>query len=169
MSIRKVFSIIISSLALYLFINMFLPFNGFINKFNDFAIIDGNTWGFSVAFSIFLLISIIAVITIYLLNLFGVLKEKWVSLANYFTGFIFFFHVSSLFLLIDGPKVGLFLGLVASLGMFVLSILWNFVSDKPAAKKASNGKIVGYDPKTGLPVYAKPKGFNPQTGEPIYE
>ena len=69
MSVRKVFSIIISSLALYLFINMFLPFNGFINKYNDFAIIDGNTWGFSVAFSIFILISIVAIITIYLLNL----------------------------------------------------------------------------------------------------
>ena len=71
---------------------------------------------------------------------------------------------------IEYTRVGLWLGVIFALGMLVLSILWNFVGDKPMGGAAKGGKkITGYDPKTGKPIYAEPKGYDPQTGKPIYE
>ena len=65
-----------------------------------------------------------------------------------------------------GLYVGLILGLLASLGLATISVLWDFVSDKPKQKGAP---IKGYDPKTGAPIYAKPNGFDPKTGKPLFD
>ena len=170
MSLRKVFSIIIASIAFYLFINTFFPYNGLVNEYNDIAIIEGNMWSFSVGFSVFALISIIVIIALHLLYIFGVLKEKWIQYANYGVGFVSLFHICYLFLVISSAKIGIWLGFFFSIALLSLSIIWNIISDKPlSSDKASKGKITGYDPKTGKPIYAKPKGYDPKTGEPIYE
>lgn len=169
MSLRKVFSIIIASVAFYLFINMFFPYNGLLNKYNDIAIIDGNMWGFSVGFSVFALIGILSIITIHLLYVFGVLNEKWIAYTFYGVGFVSIFHVCYFFLVLDSAKIGIWLGFFFSIILLSLSIVWNVLSDKPFSGKGPKGKVTGYDPKTGKPIYAKPKGFDPETGEPIYE
>ena len=168
MSLRKIFSIVIASLAFYLFINMFFQYNGLVNEYNDIAIVEGNMWSFSVGFSIFALISIISIITLHLLYLFGVVNEKWISYTYFGVGFVALFHVCYLFLVINATGFGIWIGFFASILLLASSILWGFLSDKTFAKE-EKGKITGYDPKTGRPIYAKPKGFDPETGKPIYE
>lgn len=37
----------------------------------------------------------------------------------------------------------------------------------PAAQQGA-APIIGYDPQTGVPIYAQPVGYDPQTGAPIY-
>lgn len=160
MSVRKIFSIIISVLAVYLFINMFIPYYG-----SSWA--SYNMWEFSTSFSIMLLICLIGVVVVYLLSLFGILKEKWVSYVNYAVGFVAVFHIGYLFHVIDYTQVGVWLGTLASIAMLVLSVLWYFMSDE--ALGGTKAPIVGYDAKTGKPIYAKQKGFDPRTGKPIYE
>ena len=99
------------------------------------------------------------------------LKEKIVGYANYATGFIVIFHFAFFFGSLDSLYVGSWLGLIASLGLITIAVLWNFMSDEAPKSNAfpKGGKVTGYDPQTGEPIFAKPKGFNPQTGEPIYE
>ncbi len=160
MSVRKIFNIIISSLTLYLFINMF------IDHVPGLSI-----WKLSASYGVFLLLSYIGIITVYLLNTFGIFKDKWMGYINYVTGFVALFYMTTLFASIKETAAGIWLGTIVSLAVLVLSILWNFMSDKAPVKNTppKGGKITGYDPQTGEPIFAKPKGFNPQTGEPIYE
>ena len=42
------------------------------------------------------------------------------------------------------------------------------MSEQPFAKKETT-PIVGYDPQTGKPIFAKIKSYDPKTGKPIYE
>ena len=165
MSLRKVFSIIISSIAVLLFIFMFIPYIG--NSYSK-----ANLWKIGTSFGVFALISYLGIIAVHLLSLFGVLKEKWVHFVDYATGYVTISHLVFLFNWMDMTRVGIWLATIFALGLGVLSVLWYFVSDKPFSQGGTpkaNGKITGYDPQTGKPIYAQPKGFNPQTGEPIYE
>ena len=161
MSTRKIFSIIISGIAFYLFINMFIPYAG--NSWGS-----SNLWKISTAYSVIMLICLLAIMAVYLLSIFGIIKEKWVSYANYATGFVVIFHMAFFFNYIEMTKAGIWLGFIFSLGLGTCSVLWNFMSDKPFEAK-NHAPIKGYDPKTGKPIFEKPKGFDPQTGAPIYE
>lgn len=163
MTKRKVFSIVMASIALYLFINSFIPY---LKSYGTKV----NLWDYK-GIRVIMLISIIAVITMYLLHIFLNLNEKIMSYANYATGFISLFHVAMFFGNLDHLYVGIWLGLIASLGLVTIAVLWGFMSDEPMGKPKApaGGKITGYDPQTGKPIFAQPKGFNPQTGEPIYE
>ena len=160
MSTRKVCSIVISVLALYLFINMFFPY---IGQFSYTA----NLWDISTAISVFLILNLVGIAAVYMLHLFGILKEKWVSFANYAVGYVALYHVGFLFDYMEYTKVGLWLGTIAAIAMITLSVLWYFMSDE--AFGGSKAPITGYDAKTGKPIYAKQKGFDPHTGKPIYE
>ena len=144
MSLRKIFDIIIASLALLLFIFMFIPYFG-----NDFYKM--SMWKFSTAMSVFMLFNVLGIITVYLLHLFGILKDKWMNYANYAVGAVTFWHVVFLFHMMDATRVGIWLGTIVTLGMFVLSILWHLLGKGGAA--APTKKISGYDPKTGKPIY----------------
>lgn len=169
MSLRKVFSIIIASLALLLFIFMFIPYVG--NSYYK-----ANLWKIGTSFGVFSLIAYLGIIAVHLLYLFGVLKDKWVHFVDFASGYVMLSHLTYLFNWMETTRVGIWLATIFALGLGVLSVLWYIVSDKPfsdgrpkAAPAGGNGKITGYDPQTGKPIYAKPKGFDPQTGEPIYE
>lgn len=165
LSVRKIFSIIIASLALFLFINSFLPYR----TYYSYGLISSseNLWGYSVSFGIFTFLCVAGIITVYLLHIFGILKEKWINFANYAVGYISLFHISLLFKLMGDTHIGIWLGTIVALAILVLSVLWYFVSDEAKAK--NEAPITGYDAKTGKPIYAKQKGFDPHTGKPIYE
>ncbi len=162
MSVKKLFSIIIASLALLLFIFTFIPYIG-----PDFD--KRNLWAIGTSFGVFSIISYIAIIAAYLLNIFGILKDKWMHFANYLCGYVVLSHLTYLFNWIDYTRVGIWLGTIVAIGLGTLSVLWYFVSDNPMGGAKKGKKITGYDPQTGKPIYAKPKGYDPQTGEPIYE
>ncbi len=160
MSLRKIFDIVIASLALLLFIFMFIPYFG-----SGKATI--SMWKYSNAVSVFMLLNLLGIIAVYLLHLFGVLKDKWVNYAHYAIGAVAFWNVAYLFDFMEYTKVGVWLGTIVSLGMLTVSVLWHLLAK---GEKSSGGKkITGYDPKTGKPIYAEPKGYDPKTGKPIYE
>ena len=161
LSLRKIFDIVIASLALLLFIFMFIPYFG--SSFYKMSL-----WKFSTAISVFMLFNVLGIIAVYLLHLFGIVKDKWMQYANYAVGAVTFWHVSMLFHFMDATRVGIWLGTIVTLGMFVVSILWNLLGNKGGATSGTK-KVTGYDPKTGKPIYAEPKGYDPKTGKPIYE
>ncbi len=145
MSLRKLFDIIIAGLAVLLFIFMFIPYFSGYPK-------DMNVWKFSTAISVFMLFNILGIIAVYLLHLFGILKDKWVNYANYAIGALSFWHVGFFFEAIDGgAKVGIWLGTIVTLGMLTLSVLWHLLGK--SGNSTPTKKISGYDPKTGKPIY----------------
>ena len=162
MNKRKIFSIIIASIALLLICFSFIDYIGSASLWN--------TWYLSAG--IFQLLIALGLIAVYLLHLFMDLKEKWMKFANYGVGFIVFYHLTQLFFAINmGARtdVGLWFELILALGMGACSVLWYFMSEEPFAPKAGAAPITGYDPATGKPIYAKIKGYDPKTGAPIYE
>ena len=168
MSLRKVFSIVIASLALLGFIFTFITY---IDAFKSY-----NLWGIpkydgegSVVYGLFMLFIYVGTITMYLLHLFCIIKdEKWFKFLNYGIGYAALFHLTFLFQNSKYLGAGAWLGAVVGIGLLTCSILWYFFSDEPFSKNAT-APIKGYDAKTGKPIYAKPKGFDPETGKPIYE
>ena len=175
LSMKKIYSISMAGIALLLFIFTFIP---------NFKI-SGSTYGlwssdlsteiydvkiYAVAGlvkPILLTIALVAIGAVYLLNMFGILKEKWVSYANYATGFVTLTYLNLFFGNTGSLYVGLWFGLILSIGLCAVSVLWNFASDTPIG--GSGAPITGYDPATGKPIYAKPAGFDPVTGKPIYK
>ena len=164
MKIRKIFSIIIASLALLLFFFSFIPHYKFSSYYGSST---SNLWDGNKAQPVMLLFCYIAIITVYLLSLFNILKEKWVTYANYAVGYVTIGYVTMFFASLDYLYVGVILGVLLALGLATLSVLWYFISDEPIG--GNGAPITGYDPATGKPIYAKPKGFDPVTGKPIYE
>lgn len=159
MTMRKIFSIIIASLTLLLFILSFAP-----HVANSYA--SANLWDGNKAQPIMYLLSYIGIIAVYMLHIFMNLKENWVKYANYAVGFIGLGYLTMFFQSLDYLGFGLILGVLVALGIISLSVIWYFMSDKPINKGAP---IKGYDSKTGKPIYAKPKGYDPETGKPIYD
>ena len=104
------------------------------------------------------------IIAVYLLHIFMGLKEKWVMYANYGVGFVGLGYLTMFFANLDNLGFGLILGVLLALGIISLSVIWYFMSDK-----RTGAPVSGYDPKTGKPIYAKPKGFDPKTGKPIFD
>ena len=160
MTLRKVFSIIIASLTLLLFLFSFAPHVDY-GSWGGSA----NLWDGSKATPIMYLLADMGIIAAYLLHIFMNLKEKWVMFANYGVGFVGLGYLTMFFTNIDHLGFGLIFGVLFALGMVSLSVLWYFMNDKPMGNKAP---VKGFDPKTGKPIYAKPKGFDPETGKPIY-
>lgn len=157
MSTRKIFSIIIASLTLVLFILSFAPHVAGTGW-------SVNLWDGNKAQPIMYLLAEIGIIAVYLLHIFMNLKENWVKYANYGVGFVGLGYLTMFFANLDNLGFGLILGVLLALGIISLSVIWYFMSDK-----RTGAPITGYDAKTGKPIYAKPKGFDPTTGKPIYE
>lgn len=159
MTMRKIFSIIIASLTLLLFIFSFAPHVAG----SGWSV---NLWDGNKAQPIMYLLAYIGIIAVYMLHIFMNLKEKWVQYANYAVGFVGLGYLTMFFANLDNLGFGLILGVLVALGIISLSVIWYFMSDKQINKGAP---IKGYDSKTGKPIYAKPKGFDPATGKPIYD
>ena len=164
LSLKKVYSMIIAGLSLLLFICSFLPNIGIFGlNYNLWKLFEQMDLK---ALPILLLISYIGIITVYALNFFKILKEKYVGYTNYAIGFICLTYLTLLFSLIKYAHVGIWLGVIFAIGLVVISILWPTASTEPF--KGNGAPIVGYDPQTGKPIYAKLMGYDPQTGKPIY-
>ena len=168
LSLRKVFSIVMASLGLLGFIFTFIAYldvaGGTYNLWN----IPKYNGDKCIVYGLFMLFIYAGIITMYLLHLFGVVKEeKWFKYLNYGTGYAALFHLTFLFQNGNYLGAGAWLGAVVGIGLLTCSILWYIFSDEPFT--GNKGKITGYDPKTGKPIYAKPKGFDPKTGKPIFD
>ncbi len=159
MTMRKIFGIIIASLTLVLFILSFAPHVDF-GKWGGSA----NLWDGNKAQPIMYLLAEMGIIATYLLHIFINLKEKWVTYANYAVGFVGLGYLTMFFANLDNIGFGLVLGTLVAVAILALSVVWYFMSDKQMG-----APVAGYDPKTGKPIYAKPKGFDPKTGKPIFE
>ena len=165
LSMKKVYGLSMAGLSLVLFIFSFIPHVKVSSYFGGSS--TANLWDLDKAHPVIMLFCYIAIIAIYLLHTFDVLKEKWVSYANYATGFIFLTYLTMFFADLDYLYVGIWLGLIFSAALATASVLWNFASEIPFQGKSA--PITGYDPTTGKPIYAKPTGFDPETGKPIYK
>lgn len=164
---RKVFSIAIAGISLLMIIFSFIPYMG-----NSFAKVSlWNSEAGLLPFGITQMIILLAVIALCCMHLFMNLDEKWMKFANYGIGFVVLYHVDELFYIISlsgvGTKVGFWFEFLLALGLGTCSVLWYFMSEQPFATKST--PIVGYDEKTGKPIYAKVKSYDPKTGKPIYE
>ena len=161
---KKLFSLIMVGIAFLLIVFSFLPYVGY-------STIHYSLWSKATAtlsFAIIQLILALGIMALYGLHVLKGLKEKWISYANYAVGFISLTHLIYFFRLLDGGSmVGFWFELILALGLAVISVLWNFQDDE---KRIGNrAPIVGYDEKTGKPIYAKIKSYDPKTGKPIYE
>ena len=161
MSTRKIFSIIIASLTLVLFILSFAPHIDYGNN----ASVSGsaNLWDGNKAQPIMYLLADMGIIAVYLLHIFMNIKDKWVMYANYAVGFVGLGYLTMFFTNLENLGFGLVLGVLLALGIISLSVIWYFMSDKNMG-----APVAGYDPKTGKPIYAKPKGYDPKSGKPIF-
>ena len=161
---KNLFSLIMAGIAFLLIVFSFLPYAG-VRSYN-FSLWSKDAGLLS--FGIIQLLLMLGVIAVYLLHAFGKLKEKWVSYANYAVGFVAINHLIYFFKMLDGGSmVGFWFEFILALGLAVISVLWNFQGDEQIGGKKA--PVIGYDEKTGKPIYAKVKGYDPKTGEPIYE
>ena len=170
LSMKKVFSIAMAGIAFLLFIFTFIP--AFKISGSSYGLWSSGLAESLMGFKIYavgglvkpiiLTIALFAIMAIYLLNMFGVLKEKWVKYANYAVGFVAFTYLNLFFGNTKVLFVALWFDLFLSLGLAAVSVLWDFASDEPFKK--GGAPIVGYDPQTGKPIYAQPMGYDPQTG-----
>ncbi len=164
---KKVFSIAIAGISLLMIIFSFLPYMGSSYVKVSLWSSDAGTIGAGVTQMIILL----CVIAVFVMHIFMNLDEKWAKFTNYGIGFVVLYHIVELFYIISmsgvGTRVGFWFEFLLALGLGTCSVLWYFMSDEPFADKST--PVIGYDQKTGKPIYAKIKGYDPKTGKPIYE
>ncbi len=158
MSLKKIFSLVIPGIAFLLFINTFLPFYS-----TSWA--SANLWRMSKSISVFILLSAIAVAAVYILYFLGILKEKLVSYGYLGIGFLGLFHIAYFFDIVENGSIGLWFGLILSLGLIGCSIVWNFLSDTPLPAKPKpvpptpitpNGMVAPQQPVNSAPVAPAP-------------
>ena len=148
LSMKKIYSIAMAGLSLLLFIFSFIP-HVKVSMYGYSS--TANLWDGNKAQPVIMLFSYIGIITVYLLSLFGVLKDKWVNYANYAVGAVAFWNVAYLFDMMKYTSAGIWLGAIFSLGMLTVAILWHLLGR--GGNQAPKQKISGYDPKTGKPIY----------------
>ena len=162
LNMKKIFSLAMVGIAFLLIVFSFVSYVGY----GSYGI---SLWNSSLlAIGIIQFILLLGVIALYGLHAFKGLKEKWIAYANYAVGFVTLVHLVYFFQILDGgSKVGFWFEFILGSALAVVSVLWNFQSETPLESKKA--PIVGYDEKTGQPIYAKVKSYDPKTGKPIYE
>ena len=176
LSMKKIYGIIMAGLSVLLFAFTFIPQ---FKYSTDYSSVKYSFWAkdavqecarfCGIIKPILLLILLVAIIAVYVLHIFDIFKDKWMSYANYATGFVTFTYLNMFFANIKYAYVGIWLSVIVALGLGVVSVLWNFASDKALGNGGNGAPVVGYDPATGKPIYAQPAGFDPVTGKPIYK
>ena len=171
MTTRKLFCIITMAIIAFLFINFF--FIPIIGKSGE----SYSLWeyaGLQNANSLraVMIIELSLALVVCILQLCGVIRGY--RLVYFFIGYYFTYHMTMIlnFMeqdVLDYAEIGLWLGFIFSLAAFIMILIGNLCSNKSSSKNYGGGApVVGYDPKTGKPIYGKPVGFDPQTGEPIF-
>lgn len=178
MSLRKIFSLIAMIIIVYLIVNMFvIPYIG--DPSDSFGYWEWYDEADLIIIPILTLVALGLAFVTTLLQLCGVLKDS--KFANFGIGFNLAANI--LFIGIFGKiyenssasvSAGAWLGLIFSSIAFAIILVGNLLSNEKKQRPmnyytpVNEAPIVGYDPNTGEPIYAKPKGYNPRTGEPIY-
>ena len=170
MSRRKMFSIMMIIILLVLFINIFLPFAG--DDYESFSLWDFLDWednyNGGLVLKILIVGELIIAMLVCTLQLLGVLDDfKFV----YFTlGYYFTYYLGSLFSFMSEDLtyvagLGMWLGIIFSSIGIVIAIMGNRMNNvtNPKMYGDSDGNApIGFDPKTGRPMYAQPvKGGYP--------
>lgn len=177
MSTRKIFSIIVMVLLVFLLVNLFLPLLG---DYSDISLWEYFEQRQDEPLKIIVIIELVAAMLICLLQILGALQDA--KFAYFTLGYQLTLYADLFFYMLDKEvldyaKFGFWAGLIVSFLALVLLIIGSFTSNKNKEKPLYNnvGTITGFDPKTGEPIYAKPAlpkgeitGYDPKTGEPIY-
>ena len=172
MTKRKAMSIVGLSLMALLIVCLFLPFiSDGDYTMSLWKLMDQND---RIEVDIILLITLIIAMLVFVLQLCGALKDAkfaYFTLGYYFLNFI---DVFITMIKKDGFKylsIGFYFGLIISIISIIVVAIGGFLSNDKSGKKEYNQPI-GYDPKTGKPIYEESKKivrYDPQTGEPIYK
>lgn len=173
MTARKVFSLIGLILSVLLIVCLFLPFY-------DYGVGTYSLWEYldkarASGTRIIILIELIIASLTFLLQLVGVFKDS--KLAYLGLGYYFTYHLSLFFSALGNEAFsdlawGYWIGLVLSTVTVIITIIGNCVSNDKKQGYGSYAQPVGFDPKTGKPIYEEEKkivGYDPQTGKPIYK
>ena len=161
---RKLYNLITMGLILLLIINLFIPIVGDSTKSQSLWTLESNS------IRIIILFELIIALLICALQYFNILldfKFVYFSLGYYFTTFL-----TSLFSFIENKyisnsKIGLWLGLIVSLGALATTIIGNFMGNEanPKMFRGNGGynsnQPIGYDQRTGNPIYLQNNVNNP--------
>lgn len=168
MSKRRIMSIVGLCLNVLLIVCLFIPMFSGSSMWDMFS----KTY---VHYEVVLLISLIIGSLLLVLQICGVLKDtKLVMLP---VGFFITFNLSYLFAGfehgMDGFDFGFYISLITSIAEVIVLGIGGLLSNESKPKVYGYGpRPVGYDPKTGQPIYETPKqivGYDPKTGQPIYQ
>ena len=177
MSARKIFSIIGIVISALLIVCLFLPFlnlGEYGGTYSWWEYLDRSK---ATATSIIIIIELLIAILAYILQLTNVSKDS--KLAFLGLGYFFTYHLSLFFTALNNEAFnelafGYWFGFILSLTAIVITIIAIFVSNesKPKYRGYYPQQPIGYDPKTGQPIFSAPQqivGYDPHTGEPIYK
>ncbi len=178
MTARKIFSIITIVLLALLIANMFLPVYDGSGYWSDYST---NLWdSLSTTMDVVHIILFVVGILACILQLCNVFKDF--SLAYLPLGFSLFesINIISSYLEADNISdymslgVGAYTGLLLTLSALVLVFVSQFLKNEPKRRpnygygNGNNNRPMGFDPRTGAPMYGQQSGFDPRTGAPIY-
>ena len=171
MSARKVFSFIGLVLSLLLIVCLFLPFYDGYSTFSLWEYLDESK---AIGTAVIIIIELLVAVVAFILQLTGACKDS--KLAYLGLGYIFTYHLSLFFSAISNEAFnqlawGYWMGLIISTIAVIITIIGNCVSNKKRTGYAGHAQPIGFDPKTGKPIYEEKKitGYDPHTGEPIYK
>ncbi len=174
MSLRKIFALITMILLVLLIVNLFLPLVD--SEYESISLWDAYSSREADLTNFLILGQLIFGIVICILMICNVLKDYKYSLFS--VGFILINYIDFYINLNDYIKdylsFGFYLGIICSIVTMVMVFVGNALSNEKKAKPMMYGQnygsapVVGYDPNTGAPIYARPAGFDPNTGAPVY-
>ena len=177
MTKRKVISIIGMVLMLFLIGNLFLPFiSGGGQTFSFWEYLDETNMLEAAIVVIFLLTFGFLTFLCQLCGLIDQCKFVYFPLGYYVTYHVILFITAITNDELGSLEVGFWLGLVIGLILFILVFISGFLKNVKKVKRVP----IGYDPKTGKPIYEEvekkvetkkkvPVRYDTKTGEPIYE
>ncbi len=175
MSARKVFSIIGICISALLIIFIFLPFYDLGSYGGSYSLWEYLDKSKAIATAVIIILELLLAVIAFILQLTGACKDSklaYLGLGYYFTYHISIFCTALSNEAFDELSFGFWLGFIFSIIAVAITIIGNCVSNEKNGSTSSYGQPVGFDPKTGKPIYDKPKqivGYDPQTGRPIYE
>ena len=162
---RKMFGLITAGLLVFLLINLFIPIIGDSTKSYSMWSQGENS------FKILIIIELVAGIAVCLLQFCNVLLDY--KFTYFPIGFYFSYYMIILFRYIDADslkfaKAGLWLGILFSIGALATTIIGNFMGNEanPQMFRSGGNQPIGYDPKTGRPIYMQnnPPMYNQNMG-----
>lgn len=166
MSRRKILSIVCIPLLALFIICLFIPFiSDGSTSLSFWEIMDKDD---QMQTNIIIIIELLLAVLLFILQICGALKDA--KFAYFPIGYLLTNFVNVFISMIKREyfkylSFGFWFGFIILIAILVLMIISNFSSNESKSKQ----EPIGYDPKTGKPIYARIKSYDPNTGKPIYE